>query len=367
MSVLVLVDLPGDQGLAIAEIGSGGLIPLESLPERSTGDPQLLAEFWARALASYSPKTRLALGFWGHGQGAFGDGDAREVLLPEALLKKPLEELARKPRSRRDDDEVSSAGMLPDLSDVDGVLTNREARSAFGAAFVRAGRSEPVDLIFSDTCLNGSIEVFAELRDFARVVVASSLPIPAKGWDYKLWLSATGKERPTDAEAWACLAVEAFELAHPQLGKDFPPAQLAAFSTEKGDLVKAFAGVVKALREAPETRRLLVALAVSKVHSIYYRENLDLEQLVLRLLELAEEGSPLKTACRKFGEVFRETSVALSAAPKGGEDLSGLTIWCPFKGDLEKVSEYYPQLTFERKTKWLKLLTELEEDKTAAV
>ena len=87
----------------------------------------------------------------------------------------------------------------------------------------------------------------------------------------------------------------------------------------------------------------------------------------MRLLELAEEGSPLKTACRKFGEVFRETSVALSAAPKGGEDLSGLTIWCPFKGDLEKVSEYYPQLTFERKTKWLKLLTELEEDKTAAV
>ena len=43
VSVLVLVDLPGDQGLAIAEIGSGGLIPLESLPERSTGDPHLLA------------------------------------------------------------------------------------------------------------------------------------------------------------------------------------------------------------------------------------------------------------------------------------------------------------------------------------
>ena len=366
VSVLVLVDLPGDQGLAIAEIGSGGLIPLESLPERSTGDPHLLAEFWARALVSYSPKTRLALGFWGHGQGAFGDADAREVLLPEAILKKPLEERARRARSRRDDDDFSSAGMLPDLSDVDGVLTNREARSAFGAAFVRAGRSEPVDLIFSDTCLNGSIEVFAELRDFARVIVASSLPIPAKGWDYKLWLSATGKERPTDAEAWARLAVEAFELAHPQLG-DFPPAQLAAFSTEKGDLVKAFAGVVKALREAPETRRLLVGLAVSKVHSIYYRENLDLEQLVLRLLELAEEESPLKAACRKFGEVFRETSVALSAPPEGGEALSGLTIWCPVKGDFEKVSEYYPRLTFERKTKWLKLLTELERDKATAV
>ena len=365
VSVLVLVDRPGDQGLVAAEITSEGLSVVASWPERSTGDPQLLAEFWARSLASYSSETRLALGFWGHGQGAFGDGDTREVLLPEALLKKPLEERARRSRSSRDDDDFSSAGMLPDLSDVDGVLTNREARSAFGAAFVRAGRSEPVDLIFSDTCLNGSIEVFAELRDFARVVVASSLPIPAKGWDYKLWLSATGKERPADAEGWARLAVEAFELAHPQLGKGFPLAQLAAFSTERGDLVKAFAGVVKALREATETRRLLVGLAVSKVQAVHYRENLDLEQLVLRLLELAEEGSSLKAACRKFGEVFRETSVALSAAPEGGEELSGLTIWCPVKGDLEKVSEYYPRLTFERKTKWLKLLTELERDKAS--
>ena len=171
------------------------------------------------------------------------------MLLPEALLKKPLEERARTSRSRRDDDDFSSTGMLPDLSDVDGVLTNREARyrngnaslAAFGAAFTRAGRSERVDLIFSDTCLNGSIEVFAELRDFARVIVASSLPIPAKCWDYKLWLSATGKDRPPDAAAWARLAVEAFELAHPQLGEDFPSAQLAAFSTERGDLVKAFA------------------------------------------------------------------------------------------------------------------------------
>ena len=83
------------------------------------------------------------------------------------------------------------------------------------------------------------------------------------------------------------------------------------------------------------------------------------------MLELAEEGSPLKAACRKFGEVFRETSVALSASPEGGEDLSGLTIWCPVKGDLEKVAEYYPRLTFERKTKWMKLLTALEGDKAS--
>ena len=122
---------------------------------------------------------------------------------------------------------------------------------------------------------------------------------------------------------------------------------------------------MKALREAPETRRLLVGLASNRVQSVVYRENLDFEQLVLQFLELAEKGSDLQLACRECLEVFRETSVALSAPPEGGEALSGLTIWCPVKGDLEKVSEYYPRLTFERKTKWLKLLTELERDKAS--
>ena len=366
VSVLLLVDLPGDGGMSVAEMTPRGPHPLELWSEGSTGDPLVLAEFLARALVSYSPSTRLAVGFWGHGQGVFGDGDAREILLPEAFLRKALPPRPRRSRSRRSRVDFSSAGMLPDLSDAGGVLTNREARSALGAAFARAERSEPLDLIFSDTCLNGSIEVLTELREFARVVVASSLPIPAGGWHYEAWLSATGRERPGDAEGWARLAVESFEVAHPQLGPDFPRAQLAAFSTQGGDLVRAFAKVVRELRESRKTRRLLVGFAVNRVQSIVYRENLDFEQLVLQLLELAEEGSDLRAACRQCLDVFRETLVAISSAPEGGEALSGLTIWCPVQGDAERVSEYYPRLEFERKTKWLRLLRELEEDLGAA-
>ena len=367
VSVLLLVDLPGDGGMSVAEVTPEGPRPLELWAEGSTGDPLVLAEFLARALVSFSSSTRLAVGWWGHGLGVFGDGDAREILLPEAFLRKALPARSRRSRSRRSrDDDFSSAGMLPDLSDVGGVLTNREARSALGAAFIRAGRSDPIDMVFSDTCLNGSIEVFTELREFARTVVASSLPIPAGGWNYKVWLAATGRERPDDAEGWARLAGKSFEFAHPQLGEDFPRAQLAAFSTERGDLVRAFAKVVRELRELRKTRRLLVGFAANRVQSIQYRENLDFEQLVLQLLELAEEGSDLRTACRHCLDVFRETQVALSAPPEGGEALSGLTIWCPLQGDVERVSEYYPRLEFEKKTKWLRLLRELEEDLGAA-
>jgi hypothetical protein len=360
VSVLLLVDLPGDTGAAIVEVTPQGIRPIAHEAEISTGDPTVLANFFGRALISYSSKTRFALGFWGHGKGIFGDHDPKEIILPAALHTYPQPARPRRRRSRG----VAAQSMLPDDTSGD-VLTNREANSALAVAFARAKRTTPVDLIFSDTCLNGSVEVFSELRDFAQVVVASSLLVPEGGWNYKFWLNLTGEHSPHGAREWAELAVQAFELAHPQLG-DFPPAQLAAFSTQDGDLVKAFARVVKALLEMKETRRLLFGLAVSRVPSIQYRENLDLGQLVDQLLRLAEQGSPLHQACRSFMEVFHRCQVALSAPTHEAPDLSGLTIWCPVRGDLKGVGRYYRRLTFSKKTKWLKLLTEMERDKHQA-
>ena len=357
VSVLLLVDLPGNSGAAIVEITPQGIRPIAQEPEICTGDPLVLANFFSRALVSYAATTRFALGFWGHGKGVFADDDPNEMVLPAALLEYPMGRPA--PRRRRRAIGVSALGMLPDETS-GGVLTNREARSALAVAFARAERTERVDMIFSDTCLNGSVEVYTELRDFAEVVVASSLLVPAGGWNYKFWLEKTRERRPPTPRAWAELAVEAFETAHPQWG-DFRKAQLAAFATQGPDLVKAFAKVVKALAGTPGRRQLL-GFAAKRVQSIHYRENLDLEQLVWRLRDLAERDGPLHQACVDFIKVFRESCVAISAAPEEGEDLSGLTVWCPIKGDLKKVSRYYPRLAFNKKTRWLKLLREIEQD-----
>lgn len=361
VSVLLLVDLPGDSGAAIVEVTSEGTRPLAQEPEICTGDPTVLANFFGRALVSYSAKTRFALGFWGHGKGVFADDDPNEMLFPTALLEYPT---PTRPRARRRRSaEVGGMGMLPDQTS-GGILTNREARSALAVAFARAQRKERVDLIFSDTCLNGSVEVFTELRDFTRVVVASSMLVPAGGWNYKFWLEQAAKEPPADAKRWAEQAVQAFEWAHPQLG-DFPRTQLAAYATEEVDLVGAFAKVVKALSELPD-RRIILGAASNRVQSIQYRENLDLEQLVYQLSRLAADGSELATACRECSRALGRALVAISAAPENGDQLSGLTIWCPVRGDLKGVSRYYGKLTFAKKTKWLKLLRDVERDKQQA-
>jgi hypothetical protein len=362
VSVLVLVDLPGDSGGVVAEVTPRGIRPLVQLPEFSTGDPLVLAEFFGRALVSYSPKTRFALGFWGHGNGVFADEDPDEMVLPAALLKMPLPE--RPPRRRRREGGPGALSMLPDSHGGD-VLTNREARSALGAAFARAGRTERVDMIFSDTCLNGSVEVFTELREFTKTVVASSLLVPGDGWNYTYWLEKLEERRPADAKAWAEQAVEAFETAYPQVG-GWDRAQLAAYSTEDGDIVKAFGKVVKALSEMKGTRRRLLRQAANMVQSVQYRENLDLEQLVDRLEYLSERDSPLRKACQACLRVLRETLVAISASPEGGDELSGLTIWCPIRGDEMKVSRTYPKLEFAKKTKWWKLLKDIEADQPSA-
>jgi Clostripain family len=68
-----------------------------------------------------------------------------------------------------------------------GVLTNREAYGVLKAAFSRSHYAEPVDLIFSDTCLNGMVEVLDQFKEFATVVIGSEDLEPGDGWEYYEW------------------------------------------------------------------------------------------------------------------------------------------------------------------------------------
>lgn len=362
VSVLLLIDMPGVTGAVVAETTPTGIRNLDQFKELSTGDPRALAAFLARALVSYSSKTRLALGFWGHGQGVHGDNDSGEVLLPAALLRKLLPQRPRPPRRRARG--VSVQGMLPDETSRD-ILTNREARSALAVAFARAERKRPIDMIFSDTCLNGSVEVYTELREFAKAIVASSFPVAGTGWDYRTWLEQTATDKPASAQEWALMAVKCFEERYP-IFRDLPPKyhehQIAAFSTCP-DLVKAFGRVVKALmamEQKPANLLLGEAVAQAGEHHIRHATTLDMQQLVQRLHDLAE-GGPVKEACSSFLEAFSEAQIGISAQPYEDFPLGGLTIWVPIAAwhDQAGVGQYYRKLEFAKKTKWLKCLKQV--------
>ena len=244
--------------------------------------------------------------------------------------------------------------MLPDETSGNS-LTNREAGSALAVAFSRARRRVPVDLLFFDTCLNGSVEVYAELERFARVFVASSLLIAGAGWHYELWLRIARDRPPETAEEWAHFAVKAYEVAYSQSKE---PAHLVA--TRCGaELVEAFAGLVEALsRLEPREAKRLVKEAGLRSASVYYKENLDLRQLVRRVRGMAEADGlvEVREAAERFLGVQEEVLVSETAPKIGAEGLCGMTVWCPVYGDLEDVGRYYGGLEFCRRTGWGELV-----------
>ena len=360
-AALVLVDYPEPEEdddypktSRVLEVLPSVTRTVEFLPEVNTGDPRPLADFLARALMSFSEETRIAIGFWGHGSGVFGDYDLEEVVLSREIRFGPLGATVTeaKPAERSlVNKEVLSRAMLPDATS-ENALTNREASSALAAAFSRAGRTEPVDLLFFDTCMNASVEVFTELRKFAKAFVASSLLVPGPGWDYKLWIKATMYKRPTSAEEWADLSVEAFGDAYDQRISR-REAQMGAFSTSMElDFVGRFGELVAEMRKHGQAGVGLAVLAAGGADTTVHGENVDLGHLVSRIQELTKDEG-IKKAAARFREVYEKALVRLSMAPAGRENLTGMTVWCPLQGDVFGVGRYYEGLEFERVTGWL--------------
>jgi cysteine peptidase C11 family protein len=353
VSVVALVDL--GSGTLILEVTDGGRKSLLSSPSIDTGDPRPIAAFLTLALNSYSEETRIALGFWGHGSGVFGDLDPRENLLPEELLAMPLgtkltegmflEHYLSEPMPIKG---LINRGMLPDQS-TGGVLTNRELSSALTVAFSKTGRTEPVDLLFFDTCQNGAIEVYAEMRRYCKVFIASCLTIPGLGWNYTWFLQMTRRLLPKSAEGWGLLAIEAYNKTYDQ--ELYPrPVQLVALKSES-EILEKFRGVAEELTKLPAEEYTKLMVTSGALHSIVHNESVDVCTLALFLSGIAKHEE-LTNVSQEFVKAYQAALVAVSDPPNNGKSHSGLSVWCPRLGDKVSVSEYYENLRFHKETGW---------------
>ncbi len=260
MSVLCLADYFGKPAEVVELTRERGKILIESWGEINTGDPEKLAEFLARALATYSIDTKIAIGFWSHGTGVFNvtftmfsskkteyhyrlpDDTANKNSYTEeiecndiissmvdeeqSITAQPMRICTIKKCAR------SEAHMMLEVTGTLDILTNREATQMLELAFRRAGFFDrKVSMIFSDTCLNGMVELLHEFSKHADVIVASEDLEPGDGWNYKLWFEKMTAEPPVDSASWARQAVVAFEEAYRDK-TDFRPCTLGAFATD---------------------------------------------------------------------------------------------------------------------------------------
>ncbi|MGR0480874.1 MAG: clostripain-related cysteine peptidase [Candidatus Electronema sp. V4] len=402
MSVLCLADYLDKPAEVVELTKAEGIKLIESSDEwgeLNTGDPEKLAEFLTRALITYNADTKIAIGFWSHGSGIFDatvpQSSSIMTELPDMMPIVASEEqpmasdimldLANNDQPVATDiiievvNEDSSIGtewpdmvlnvaseeqpqpcdMAVDFTNKD-ILTNKEAGKMLELAFNKAGFSDrKVNMIFSDTCLNGMVELLHEFAKYADVIVASEDLEPGDGWDYKLWFEKMAAEPPIDSVSWAKQAVAAFEESYKNK-TDFHPCTLGAFAADN-ILVQAFKELIEAvdthgkkgwywMRDARERTQRFDVLATYDL--FHFTQN-----LTIILAEYGINADAVRAKSAGLASALQSCRVHSVALGDKVRDSHGLSFWFPYERALfEKEIATYSALSFDAYTGWTEYL-----------
>ena len=359
VSVLALVDLENKPASVIEITPRGEQRVVAQMGEIDTGDPETLAKFLSRALISF-PNARKAIGFWDHGSGVFKEQDPNEIVLtrsirgaharkgPARRLLIPAAERAAMMAAR------DKRAMLHDNSG--GVLTNLEAGHMLEAAFSRAGLASPVDLIYSDTCLNGMIEVLEELGHYGQTVVASAETEPGNGWNYEGWLSRMARQSPQSPDDWGRHAVDAFADGY-KARTDQHPCTLGAFRSDNL-IAERFAELVQVAARGGIGAWSLMTIARSRTQQYDTRDSYDLIGFARQLAAIAAPDAPeLADKARALDQAAREARICHVWMGNDVRGAEGLAFWFPGStGSFEADNGTYRRLSFAKSTGWSEYL-----------
>lgn len=327
-----------------------------SLGEVDTGDPETLADFISRALASYPATTHKALGFWDHGSGVFDEHDPHEVLLDRGLRSVSRRSRSRSRPARRLFVSRAKLAAQPRLRAMlhddtnGGVLTNYEAHGVLKAAFARSGQQGKLDIIFSDTCLNGMIEVAEQFKEFAEVVVGSEELEPGDGWDYKELFQSMSAKPPQNGVEWGRQTVEAFERGY-QHRPDQHPCTLGAFRSVNA-IPTAFSKLIPALSLAGKKGFAWVQEARAYTQAFARRDTYDVKDFAAQLREIADSAEA-KAACDSIVTAFDAARVHSTALGDTVPNAHGLAFWLPSnRYAFREVAGTYGKLAFDQATGW---------------
>jgi hypothetical protein len=209
-------------------------------------------------------------------------------------------------------------------------------------------------MIFSDTCLNGMIEVLEQFKEFTSVVVGSEDLEPGDGWDYERLFRSMSARPPADGAEWGRLAVQAFHEGYLNRPNQHP-CTLGAFRTNHR-ITAAFGGLVDAL--GPEGRKGFAWVQEARTFSQAFdrRDTYDIRDFATRLQEVAEKAA-VKDACRAVISALDEARVHSTALGADVQDAHGLAFWLPSnRTAFRQVAETYRKLRFDQATGWVAYL-----------
>jgi hypothetical protein len=233
-----------------------------------------------------------------------------------------------------------------------GMLTNFEASRTVKAAFSWAGFDGRFDLIFSDTCLNGMIEVLDQFRPFAEVIVGSEDLEPGDGWDYERLFRMMSDQPPATAEAWGKIAVDAFEAGYRNRPNQHP-CTLGAFRSNNAitERFKDLVTTAKPLgRDGYRTLSFMRALS----QGFARRDTYDIRDFATRV---GVEDASLKGAADALGAAVADACIGSAALGDDVRDAHGLAFWFPSdKWSYQSTTGTYQRLEFDKAAGWTKYL-----------
>ncbi len=360
--VLGIADLLGKPGSIVEVTPDHGIQIIEEIGEIDTGDPLVLHAFLIRALKTH-PNARKAIGFWDHGTGMFDETDSSEKIMTRRMSSVAREDRSRSrparhlffPKSRLERDSDTRAMLHDDTNG--GVLTNLEAGAMLRAALKDAGVAGKIDMIFSDTCLNGMIEVLDEVADVAQVVVGSQDLEPGDGWDYKTFLTRVVAQPPATAEDWGQHAVQAFHDAYLPFPKKWPCTQ-GCFRTDHG-ITAAFADLLAACRKANGFAAFVyLDHARAQSQSFAQRDSYDLRDFAARVAAVSQQGMPeVSAAAAKVVAAYDAARVHSITLGKFVPNATGLSFYFPAsRSQMARDMVTYERLAFARNSGWADFL-----------
>lgn len=366
VNVVAEFDNAGDRGTSRYLIKRDGLTePVESLGEIDSGDPKTLVDFVAWSKKRY-PAERYALVLWNHGGGwepSEMDRVARSVGSRDYSLREasersatPMKRLffrttlqkifARETPKDRAICSDDGSGHSLDTIELGNVLDQ-----------VKKILEQPLDLLGMDACLMSNLEVAYQAQDYAQYIVASEESEPNNGWPYdrviKKWIDAPQLPTPD----LATHIVEAYIQSYADVQYSGAVTQSALDLSKMATFTETLdrlAGVLmdnmpKASREIWEAQRKSVRFWHNTLWDI-----LDFCQK----LEKGTENQDIRNAAEDVRKALKpgQGRFVLAESHRGKEvaGVGGVSIY--LLSPLTDISEYYADLNFAKKNKWLEML-----------
>ena len=232
-----------------------------------------------------------------------------------------------------------------------------------GKALARGNGGQKLDLLTFDACLMATAEVAYELRDAAKVMVASEDSSYALGMNYDATLAALAQKPTTDADDLGRDLV----MRAQRKGKTVALFTLSAIDLTKADRVAgAVDGLGKALMGALPRQKAVIKQSLGAVKAFYVAgpdksdfNHRDLNE-VCDQLRVRVQDPAVQAACQAVkATLFNKNGAILvsRSAHEEGKTARGLSVYLPTDGTVDPI---YKDTAFAKATSWDEFLAALK-------